>query len=93
MKPDELDLRKVGAILFRNGVIEETGLSAAVMNHPAHALAWLANQLAADGRQLEAGELVLAGAFTRPLPVSAGDNIHVDYGPMGSIALQWAAVP
>ena len=91
MKPDEIDLRRVGAILFKNGVIEETGLSAAVMNHPAHALAWLANQLAAEGGQLEAGELVLAGAFTRPLPVAAGDSIHVDYGPLGSVALQWAA--
>ena len=91
MKPDDLDLRRIGAILFKNGVIEETGLSAAVMNHPAHALAWLANQLAAEGGQLEPGELVLAGAFTRPLPVAAGDSIHVDYGPLGSVALQWAA--
>jgi 2-oxo-hept-3-ene-1,7-dioate hydratase len=91
LRPDEIDLTRVPALVFRNGVIEETGVSAAVMNHPVHAVAWLANRLALDGRQLDGGELVLAGAFTRPIPVAAGDSIHVDYGCLGSIAFRWSA--
>ena len=43
VRPDAVDLRWVGAMLFKNGVIEETGLAAAVLNHPAHGVAWLAN--------------------------------------------------
>jgi 2-oxo-hept-3-ene-1,7-dioate hydratase len=86
VRPVDVDLRRVGAIVSRNGVIEETGLSAAVLNHPVNAVAWLANRLAAEGQRLEAGELVLAGAFTRPLPVAPADTVYVDYGELGSIA-------
>ena len=86
VRPEDVDLRRVGAIVSRNGVIEETGLSAAVLNHPVNAVAWLANRLAAEGQRLEAGELILAGAFTRPLPISPTDTVHVDYGELGSVA-------
>lgn len=91
MRPAELDLTRVGAVVFKNGTIEETGLSAAVLNHPVHALAWLANCLAADSEYLQAGELILAGAFTRPMPVAPMDTIHIDYGPLGSIAFRCVA--
>ena len=91
MRPAELDLTRVGAVVFKNGTIEETGLSAAVLNHPVHALAWLANCLALDSEYLQAGELILAGAFTRPMPVAPMDTIHVDYGPLGSIAFRCVA--
>jgi len=46
VRPDAIDLRRVPAIMHRNGVIEESGVSAAVMNHPAKGVAWLANKLA-----------------------------------------------
>jgi 4-hydroxy-2-oxoheptanedioate aldolase len=41
VKPDELDLRWISALLYRNGVIEETGVAAGVLNHPANGVAWL----------------------------------------------------
>lgn len=41
VKPDAVDLRWCGALLYKNGVIEESGLAAAVLNHPAHGVAWL----------------------------------------------------
>jgi 2-oxo-hept-3-ene-1,7-dioate hydratase len=66
VKPDAVDLRWVGAMLFKNGVIEETGLAAAVLNHPANGVAWLANRLAPYDEQLNAGEVILGGSFTRP---------------------------
>ena len=52
VKPDAVDLRWVGALLYKNAVIEETGLAAAVLNHPATGVAWLANKIAPYGEVL-----------------------------------------
>jgi 2-oxo-hept-3-ene-1,7-dioate hydratase len=88
-RPLEADLRWIGALLFRNGQIEETGIAAGVLNHPANGVAWLVNRLAPHGEHLEAGEVVLAGSFTRPVEVSRGDTFHADYGPFGSVSCQF----
>ena len=90
VRPTEVDLRWVGAMLYRNGVIEETGLAAAVLNHPATGVAWLANKIAPHDEQLDAGNIVLAGSFTRPATAARGDCFHVDYGTLGSIAFRFA---
>ena len=89
VKPTDVDLRWVGALLYKNGVIEETGLAAGVLNHPANGVAWLANKIAPFDEQLNAGDVVLAGSFTRPTTAQAGDNFHVDYGPLGSVAFRF----
>ncbi|MDR0219446.1 MAG: 2-oxo-hepta-3-ene-1,7-dioic acid hydratase [Enterobacteriaceae bacterium] len=86
VKPHELDLRWVSALLYRNGVIEESGVAAAVLDHPANGVVWLANKLAAHGVQLEAGQIILSGSFTRPVPARKGDTFHVDYGALGSVS-------
>ncbi len=88
MRPDTVDWRWAGALLFKNGVIEESGLGAAVLNHPANGVAWLANKLAPHGEGLAAGEIVLGGSFTRPVACAAGDTFHADYGPLGSISVR-----
>lgn len=89
VKPMDVDLRWVGAMLHKNGVIEETGLAAAVLNHPATGVAWLANKIAPYDEALNAGDIVLAGSFTRPTPATAGDAFHADYGPLGSVAFRF----
>ncbi|MGH8847110.1 MAG: 2-oxo-hept-4-ene-1,7-dioate hydratase [Polaromonas sp.] len=89
VKPDAVDLRWVSALLYKNGVIEESGVAAAVLNHPATGVAWLANKLAPWDECLEAGEVVLGGSFTRPTSAVAGDTFHADYGPLGSIAFRF----
>jgi 2-oxo-hept-3-ene-1,7-dioate hydratase len=89
VKPDAVDLRWVGALLYKNGVIEESGLAAAVLNHPATGVAWLANKLAPWGECLEAGEVVLGGSFIRPTNAKPGDTFHADYGPLGAIAFRF----
>ena len=88
--PREVDLRWVAALLHRNAVIEESGVAAAVLNHPANGVAWLANKLHLHGRSLAAGQVILGGSFTRPVPARRGDTFHVDYGPLGSIAFRFA---
>jgi 2-oxo-hept-3-ene-1,7-dioate hydratase len=90
VRPDAVDLRWVGAMLFKNGVIEETGLAAGVLNHPANGIAWLANKIASQGEGLRAGDVVLAGSFTRPVTAVAGDNLHADYGPLGTVSFRFA---
>ena len=90
VKADAFDLRWAGAILSKNGVVEETGLAAGVLGHPAIGIAWLANKLAAHGESLIAGEILLAGSFTRPVLAVAGDRFSVDYGAtLGSIDFQF----
>jgi 2-oxo-hept-3-ene-1,7-dioate hydratase len=88
-RPDAVDLRWVSALLYRNETIEESGVAAAVLNHPAAGVAWLANKLHLHGGRLEAGELILAGSFTRPLWVSRGDSVLCDYGTMGTITCRF----
>ena len=89
IKPLDLDLRWVSALLYKNGVIEETGVAAGVLNHPANGIAWLAKKFAPHQVALEPGQIILAGSFTRPVKVKAGDTIHVDYGSLGNISARF----
>jgi len=89
VRPLDVDLRWVGGIMYVNGEIEETGLAAGVLGHPALGVAWLANKLGQHGAALEAGHLVLAGSFTRVVFAKRGDTIHGDFGPLGSVAVQF----
>lgn len=89
MRPDQIDLRWVSALLYRNETIEETGVAAGVLGHPATGVAWLANKLHQHGARLEAGEIILAGSFTRPMWVSRGDTVVCDYGQMGTLTCRF----
>ena len=87
--PLDVDLRWVGGIMYKNSEIEETGLAAGVLGHPALGVAWLANKIGPLGHALEPGHIVLAGSFTRVVFAQKGDTIHADYGPLGGIAIQF----
>jgi 2-oxo-hept-3-ene-1,7-dioate hydratase len=89
VRPFDVDIRWIGATLSKNGVIEESGVSAAVMGHPAAGIAWLVNKLAEQGEGLKAGQYVLAGSFTRPVSVAPGDVIQADYGPLGGLGVRF----
>jgi 2-oxo-hept-3-ene-1,7-dioate hydratase len=91
MSPSEVDMQWVAGLCLRNGVIEETGVAAGVLGHPANGIAWLANKLAAHDIALEAGEILLSGSFIRPVAVRPGDTIHADYGTYGSVSCHFAA--
>jgi len=87
--PMDVDLRWVGGIMYRNAEIEETGVAAGVLGHPALGVAWLANKIGQHGVALEPGHLVLAGSFTRVVHARKGDTLHGDFGALGGIALQF----
>jgi 2-oxo-hept-3-ene-1,7-dioate hydratase len=90
LRPGDADLRWIGALCYRNGQLQETGLAAGVLNHPATSVAWLANKIAANGLALEAGQVVLAGSFIRPIETRKGDTIQADYGPYGTVSCYFA---
>jgi 2-oxo-hept-3-ene-1,7-dioate hydratase len=87
--PRSVNLPWCGAVLRQNGVVEETGLAAGVQGDPAIGVAWLANKLAPWGETLQAGHIVLAGSFTRPVAARAGDVFEADYGPLGCLKFRF----
>ncbi|SJN13245.1 2-oxo-hepta-3-ene-1,7-dioic acid hydratase [Leucobacter sp. 7(1)] len=89
VKVDEVDLSWVPALLYRNQTIEDSGVAGAILGHPAMGVAWLANKLAQHGQSLEAGEIILAGSFTKPMWVERGDTIHADYNELGSVTCRF----
>ena len=88
-RPD-VDLRWTGAIVSRDGEIEETGLGAAVLNDPVESVVWLARRMAAYGQQIEAGQVVLSGSFIRPVECPPGTEITADFGAFGRVDLSFA---
>jgi 2-oxo-hept-3-ene-1,7-dioate hydratase len=90
MRPGAFDPRWAGAIVMRNGEVEETGLGAGVLNHPARGVAWLANRLGQYGAHVAAGQIVLSGSFIRPVEARHGDTILADFGPMGTVGCHFA---
>lgn len=87
--PNEVDLRWIGGVMYRNSEIEETGLASGVLGHPALGIAWLANKVGQFGTVLEPGHIMLSGSFTRPVWAAKGDTLHADFGPLGGLAVQF----
>ena len=88
--PDAHDLRWVGAIVARNGTVEETGLGAGVLNDPVESVRWLARRMESYGQQIEAGHVILSGSFIRPVECPPGTKIAADFGPFGSVSINFA---
>lgn len=86
---DAFDLRWVGAIVRRDGVVEETGLGAGVLNDPVSGIVWLVHRLAQYGYGLSAGEVVLSGSFIRPIEAPAGSAFNADFGSFGHVDLNF----
>ena len=83
--PVDVNIAWLGAALFKNDDLVETGVSVAVLGHPAKAVIALAAQLASEGQSIKAGDIVLSGAFMRMAEVAAGDRIFADFGNLGMI--------
>jgi 2-oxo-3-hexenedioate decarboxylase len=90
-RPDDLgDLRLLGAVVRVDGEVSMTATGAAVMGHPAASVAWLANQLAAEGEKLRAGQIIFSGGVTAPVPVQAGRSVTFEFDQLGAIEIQGA---
>lgn len=89
VSPSEMDLRWAGAIVKLNGVIEQTGLAAAVLDHPANGICWIAKRFAPHGIGLEPGQVLLSGSFTAPIKVKQGDVVTAEYGELGDLSVKF----
>jgi 2-oxo-hept-3-ene-1,7-dioate hydratase len=89
-RPADIDLKWSAAVLYRNDEIEESGVAAAVLGHPANGIVWLARRLGSLGQRLKAGQIVLAGSFTAPVPARKGDRFVAQYRDLGSIEVDFA---
>jgi len=85
-----VDLRWTGAILRRDGVVEETGLGAGVLDDPVTSVLWLARRMVEYGQRIEAGDIILSGSFIRPVEAPPGARIEADFGAFGSVAICFA---
>jgi 2-oxo-3-hexenedioate decarboxylase len=87
LTPTAADLRLIGMVYTRNGVIESTAAGAAVLGNPWEALAWLAWRASELGRPLQAGHMVLAGALADAVFVNPGDNVRVEFAGLGGLSV------
>jgi 2-oxo-hept-3-ene-1,7-dioate hydratase len=87
--PAAVDLRWVGAIVSRDGIVEETGLGAGVLNDPVTGILWLVHRLAQYGLGVEAGAVLLSGSFIRPIEAPKGSRLDADFGPFGCVNLSF----
>lgn len=83
--PEDIDMRWISSLLYKNGVIEESGVAAAVLDHPANGIIWLAKRYAEFGRKLLPGQIILSGSFTSAIKVEKGDYIKADFNSLGTI--------
>ena len=84
------DLRWVGAVVKRDGVVEETGLGAGVLDDPVTGIVWLVRRLAVYGQGLKAGDIVLSGSFVRAIEAPPGSGFEADFGAFGLVRIDFA---
>ncbi len=88
--PRKVDLRWTGAIVSRNGLIEATGLGAAVLNDPLTAVIWLARRMSEYGQRIEPEQVILSGSFIAPIECPQGADISADFGKFGRVDVSFA---
>ncbi len=87
---DKFDLRTVGAIVKRDGEVEETGLGAGVLDDPVTSVLWLVQRLAQYDDGLAAGDVVLSGSFVRPIEAPPGSRFEADFGAFGHVNIDFS---
>jgi 2-oxo-3-hexenedioate decarboxylase len=89
LRPEAVDMRTVGMVLEKNGQTVALAAGAAVLGHPAAAVAMLANHLGRRGQEIPAGSLILSGGVTEAVSVAASDHVCLRVQGMGSVSLRF----
>ncbi|HFJ9315458.1 2-keto-4-pentenoate hydratase [Bacillus tropicus] len=82
-----IDLANVGMVMSKNGKIATTGTGAAVLGHPAEAIAWAVNKLGLQNEGFKKGDIVLSGALSEAIAFKSGDSIIAQFDDLGSVAM------
>jgi 2-oxo-3-hexenedioate decarboxylase len=85
----DLDLKTLGVVMEINGEVVQLGAGAAVLGHPATAIAMLANMMGERGETLKAGSYILSGAITAAMSVKKGDNVTVKFQDLGTLTMKF----
>ena len=88
-KVDEIDLKTLGVVMEINGEVVQLGAGAAVLGHPATAIAMLANMMSERGEVLKASSYILSGAITAATTVNKGDNVTVKFQDLGTLTMKF----
>ncbi len=86
---DAFDLRWCGAIVKKNGAVEETGLGAGVLDDPIESVVWLARRMHEYGDKISAGDIILSGSFIRPIEATPGSVITAEFGTFGAVTIEF----
>jgi 2-oxo-3-hexenedioate decarboxylase len=86
---EDIDLRTLGVVIEINGEMVAMGASAAVLGHPAEAIAMVVNILAELGEVLPAGSFVMSGAITEAIAVKPGDSVVARFQELGSVSMRF----
>ncbi|ALG12700.1 2-keto-4-pentenoate hydratase [Kibdelosporangium phytohabitans] len=92
VRPSDVDLRAIDAVLWRNGFEVAKGRSDAVLGNPVTAVAWLAGKVASFGVRLEAGHIVLPGSCTRAIDARPDDSFRAEFSGLGHVTLTFGGV-
>jgi 2-oxo-3-hexenedioate decarboxylase len=91
LPPGSVDLTLEACLVEVNGQVVDSATGAAVMGHPAQALALAANDLGRRGLAIEPGWVVLTGGLTRAVDVPAGGTLAVHFTSLGSVFVPFPA--
>ena len=89
VRPREIDLLGIDAVLRRNDEVVAEGRSDAVLGNPVTAVAWLARKVASFGVRLEAGHVILPGSCTRAIDARPGDDFVAEFAGLGTVTLSF----
>lgn len=85
--PHSIDLNNIGVVMSKNGKMEQTGSSAAVLDHPIKAMTWAANMLHKRGKNFKKGDIVLSGSIAEAIKIDSGDTVIAEFNHLGSVSL------
>ncbi len=86
----DFDPRLCGMVMERKGEPVSFGAGVACMGNPLIASLWLARKMAAVGRPLQAGDVILSGALGPMVAASPGDAFRVAINGLGEVGIQFA---
>lgn len=86
--PSGLDLAALQMTLKVDGRVAQSAQSSAISGHPIESIVQLVEMLAAHGRALPAGSLVLAGAATVAEALAPGQRIQLEVEGLPSVSIQ-----
>jgi 2-keto-4-pentenoate hydratase len=83
------DLASVSSVLTIGGQSVH-GSASAVLGNPAEAVAWLARHLITSGTPLQAGDIVLSGTLSTPVPLDTSREVHAEIKGLGAVSASFA---